>query len=46
MSGCAANVPDGNVRGTRIPRLSSSQPHFVESISGGDSICAAFHIAT
>ena len=46
MSGGADNVPEGTVRGTRLPRWSSSQPYFVESISGGDSTCAAFHIAT
>ena len=46
MSGGANNIPEGTVRGTRIPRLSNSQPYFVESISGGDSRNAAFHIAT
>ena len=46
MSGGADNVPDDTVRETRIPRWSSSQSYFVESISGGDSIRAAFHIAT
>ena len=44
-SGVADNVPDGTVRGTRIPRWSSSQSYVVESISGGDSRSAAFHIA-
>ena len=32
--------------GTRLSRWSSSQPYFVESISGGDWRSAAFHIAT
>ena len=46
MAGGADNIPEGTVRGTRLSRWSSSQPSSVESISGGDSISAAFHIAT
>ena len=38
MSGGADNVQDGTVHGTSLPRWSSSQPYFVESISGGDAI--------
>ncbi len=45
MSGGANNIPEGTVRGTRIPMWSSSHPYFVESNSG-DSRSAAFHIAT
>ena len=46
MSGRADNVPEGTVRGTRLPRGSSSQPYIVESLSGGDSRSAAFHNAS
>ena len=46
MAGGADNIPEGTVRGTGLSRWSSSQPYFVESISGGDSRSAAFHNAT